>query len=69
MGSSAALTTALVAGLLQFFDVIHLQDVNRNARFADRTIIHNLSQLVHAVAQGKIGSGFDVAAAVYGNTK
>jgi phosphomevalonate kinase len=32
----------------------------------DRTIVHNLAQLVHAAAQGKIGSGFDVAAAVYG---
>jgi phosphomevalonate kinase len=30
-------------------------------------IIHNLSQLVHAIAQGKIGSGFDVSAAVYGS--
>jgi uncharacterized protein YuzB (UPF0349 family) len=29
-------------------------------------VAHNLAQLVHAVAQGKIGSGFDVAAAVYG---
>ena len=29
--------------------------------------MHNLSQLAHAVAQGKIGSGFDVSAAVYGS--
>lgn len=32
----------------------------------DRRVVHNLAQLVHANAQGKIGSGFDVAAAVYG---
>lgn len=29
-------------------------------------IVHNLAQLAHCNAQGKIGSGFDVAAAVYG---
>jgi phosphomevalonate kinase len=28
--------------------------------------VHNLAQLSHCAAQGKIGSGFDVAAAVYG---
>ena len=28
--------------------------------------VHNLAQLSHCCAQGKIGSGFDVAAAVYG---
>jgi phosphomevalonate kinase len=31
------------------------------------TLIHNMSQLVHCVAQGKIGSGFDVSAAVFGS--
>ena len=29
-------------------------------------LVHNLAQVAHSVAQGKIGSGFDVAAAVYG---
>ena len=64
MGSSAALTTSLVAALLQFFGVIRLG--HRKAD-EDRRVVHNLSQLAHAVAQGKIGSGFDVAAAVYGS--
>ncbi|KUI54540.1 Phosphomevalonate kinase [Cytospora mali] len=32
-----------------------------------RTILHNLAQTAHCRAQGKIGSGFDVAAAVYGS--
>lgn len=31
-----------------------------------RRIVHNLAQTAHAIAQGKVGSGFDVAAAVYG---
>ena len=29
--------------------------------------IHNLAQAAHCAAQGKVGSGFDVAAAVYGS--
>jgi len=29
--------------------------------------MHNLAQYVHSLAQGKIGSGFDVSAAVYGS--
>jgi phosphomevalonate kinase len=30
-------------------------------------IVHNLAQVCHAAAQGKIGSGFDVSSAVYGS--
>jgi phosphomevalonate kinase len=30
-------------------------------------LLHNLAQYVHSLAQGKIGSGFDVSAAVYGS--
>ena len=30
-------------------------------------LMHNLAQYVHSLAQGKIGSGFDVSAAVYGS--
>jgi phosphomevalonate kinase len=63
LGSSAALTTSLVSSLLQFFDVTR---VGLRADSDDRRVVHNLAQLVHASAQGKIGSGFDVAAAVYG---
>ena len=63
MGSSAALTTSLVGALLQWFGVVRL-GLRKND--SDRRIVHNLAQLAHAVAQGKIGSGFDVAAAVYG---
>jgi phosphomevalonate kinase len=29
-------------------------------------LLHNLSQYVHSLAQGKVGSGFDVSAAIYG---
>ena len=30
-------------------------------------LLHNLAQYVHSLAQGKIGSGFDVSAAVHGS--
>lgn len=63
LGSSAALTTSLVSSLLQWFEVTR---VGLRPDSEDRRVVHNLAQLVHAVAQGKIGSGFDVAAAVYG---
>jgi len=33
---------------------------------AGRAKLHNLAQAAHCAAQGKVGSGFDVAAAVYG---
>lgn len=62
MGSSAAMTTSLVASLLEFFQVINLE----NGSHRDLEILHNLAQLAHAIAQGKIGSGFDVSSAVYG---
>ena len=74
MGSSAALTTSLVAALLTFFKIINLKNNNNNNNNndslnsrIDHQRIHYLSQLIHAVAQGKIGSGFDISAAVYGS--
>lgn len=30
-------------------------------------LLHNLAQYVHSLAQGKVGSGFDVSAAVWGS--
>jgi phosphomevalonate kinase len=34
---------------------------------ATMELIHNLAQYVHSLAQGKVGSGFDVSAAVWGS--
>jgi phosphomevalonate kinase len=69
LGSSAALTTSLVGALLHWFGVVQLPTYSESAT-TDTTsafsIVHNLAQLVHANAQGKIGSGFDVSSAVYG---
>ncbi|KAI9836573.1 MAG: hypothetical protein M1819_001205 [Sarea resinae] len=64
LGSSAALVTAFTAGILAHYapqkDFISTD--------AGKAILHNLAQAAHCAAQGKVGSGFDVAAAVYGSS-
>jgi len=61
LGSSAAmvssLTSVLIFSLCPEFDR------------SDLTTLHAISQLVHGVIQGKIGSGFDVCAAIYGSMR
>mmetsp|Transcript_5714 Transcript_5714/g.14277 ORF Transcript_5714/g.14277 Transcript_5714/m.14277 type:complete len:502 (-) Transcript_5714:209-1714(-) len=59
LGSSAALTTSLVGALVHYF-CRGYQDRQLSA------IIHNLAQICHCHAQGKVGSGFDVSAACHG---
>ncbi|KAF4126706.1 phosphomevalonate kinase [Geosmithia morbida] len=61
LGSSAALVTSLTASLLSYYLTLDL-DTDRGRR-----TLHNLAQAAHCAAQGKVGSGFDVAAAVYGS--
>ncbi|KAJ5072851.1 phosphomevalonate kinase [Anaeramoeba ignava] len=65
LGSSAALVVSLTGSLLHFFQIVDLA----NPKSEDLFLIHNLSQFCHCVAQGKIGSGFDISAAVYGSQK
>ncbi|SCU83288.1 LAME_0C04610g1_1 [Lachancea meyersii CBS 8951] len=62
LGSSAGLVTVLTTSLLSVFQPE--LDVT-SPRY--QRIIHNLSQIAHCQAQGKVGSGFDVAAAVFGS--
>ncbi|OMH78478.1 putative phosphomevalonate kinase [Zancudomyces culisetae] len=64
LGSSAAMVTSLVGAVLAYFGVIGVK--NRELSEEDKQLVHNISQLSHCSAQGKIGSGFDVSAAVYG---
>ena len=33
----------------------------------ERDLIHNAAQFIHCLAQGKVGSGFDVSSAVFGS--
>ncbi|RUS30507.1 hypothetical protein BC938DRAFT_479303 [Jimgerdemannia flammicorona] len=62
LGSSATLITSLVAALF-----LHTGAVPALDERDDRTLVHNLAQFVHCFAQGKVGSGFDVSAAVWGS--
>lgn len=62
LGSSAALVTALAGALLSHYLPASFQIDSPE----DKRILHNLAQAAHVAAQGKVGSGFDVAAAVYG---
>ena len=61
LGSSAAMTSSLVAAVLHHFNSVDI--VNPS----DLDIVHNIAQASHCLAQGKIGSGFDVCSAIYGS--
>ena len=61
LGSSAALVTSVVLAVLSYFGVISLDEEH------GREVGHATAQLAHCLAQGKVGSGFDVASAVYGS--
>lgn len=62
LGSSAGLVTVLTTALLSF--LVPSIDINTDSGLR---IVHNLAQTAHCQAQGKVGSGFDVAAAVFGS--
>ena len=64
LGSSAALVTAFIATVMAYYVPKERFDVTSKD---DRLRLHNLAQAAHCAAQGKVGSGFDVAAAVYGS--
>lgn len=68
LGSSAALITSLTSALLVHFDVIQEGALSSDDDLNDgKRLAHNLAQYVHCQAQGKVGSGFDVSAAVFGS--
>ncbi len=54
LGSSAAATVSLISAIMEVHDIY------------DKEMVHKLSQISHALATGKIGSGFDIATSVYG---
>ncbi|KAJ2962146.1 hypothetical protein NQZ79_g2610 [Umbelopsis isabellina] len=62
LGSSAALITSLVAAMF-----VHFKAVTSLSNESDKTLVHNTAQQAHCLAQGKVGSGFDVSAAVWGS--
>jgi len=60
LGSSAAATTAAVAAIWE----LHGRPVKSHL-----DEIHKAAQITHSLAQGKVGSGFDVAASCFGGCK
>jgi ERG8-type phosphomevalonate kinase len=64
LGSSAALITSLVTALLVQSGLIAPDQLTSAPA---RRLVHNVAQFVHCLAQGKVGSGFDVSAAVFGS--
>ncbi|KAL1673938.1 ribosomal protein S5 domain 2-type protein [Schizophyllum commune] len=68
LGSSAALITSLVAALLVRLGVVTTEEfADTSGKSKGRRLSHNLAQFVHCLAQGKVGSGFDVSAAIFGS--
>ncbi|XP_022892639.1 phosphomevalonate kinase, peroxisomal-like [Olea europaea var. sylvestris] len=67
------MTTAVVAALLHYLGLLNLSSTkgqieqNKDARELD--IVHVIAQTAHCIAQGKVGSGFDVSSAVYGSQR
>eukprot|EP01117_Protostelium_nocturnum_P016201 TRINITY_DN6363_c0_g1_i4.p1 TRINITY_DN6363_c0_g1~~TRINITY_DN6363_c0_g1_i4.p1 ORF type:complete len:321 (-),score=69.44 TRINITY_DN6363_c0_g1_i4:27-989(-) len=80
LGSSAALVTSLSAALLSFFNLVQLpnsEDPSFSSLQRDGNVekvkslhfVHNVAQFCHCLAQGKIGSGFDISSAVFGSQR
>ncbi len=57
LGSSAAVTVATVGAVLSANGVDTMENDS----------LHKLSQLAHSIVSGKVGSGYDIATAVYGS--
>lgn len=74
LGSSAAMTTAVVAALLHYLGVVSLSSFSEDQSHgrkddSDLDIVHVIAQTAHCIAQGKVGSGFDVSSAVFGSQR
>ncbi|EPY49713.1 phosphomevalonate kinase [Schizosaccharomyces cryophilus OY26] len=69
LGSSAAMITSFISSLFLSLNQICVKGPASEPQLTSfsKTIIHNLSQIAHCAAQGKVGSGFDVGAAVWGS--
>lgn len=68
LGSSASLITSLVSALLLHFGAVPPDALSSDSDVSPgRELAHNVAQYVHCLAQGKVGSGFDVSSAVFGS--
>ena len=58
------MVTSFTGAVLSFYLTKDLFDIESER---GQTILHNLAQASHSHAQGKVGSGFDIASAVFGS--
>lgn len=61
------MTTAMVAALLNYLGVVNLSSYGGVQHLENLDVMHIIAQMAHCMAQGKVGSGFDVSSAVYGS--
>lgn len=66
LGSSATLVSSLLSSLFIFLDFFKLNNDNKINEI-DKAYLHNISQVIHCAAQGKVGSGFDISTAIFGS--
>ena len=64
LGSSAGLIVSFLAATLSYFNIIEYSSPDCEQQL---TRLHVYSQILNAFVQEKIGSGFDIACAVYGS--
>lgn len=63
LGSSASLVSVVTTAIMTAFNGQYAETRARDH------VLHNLAQVAHCKAQQKIGSGFDVATAIYGSIR
>ncbi|KAM0056213.1 putative phosphomevalonate kinase [Helianthus debilis subsp. tardiflorus] len=66
------MTTAVVVALLNYLGVVDLPysiKDQKGENSLDLDLMHMIAQTTHCIAQGKVGSGFDVSSAVYGSNR
>lgn len=70
LGSSSAVSTSVISSILyawyKMMKSINKSKFNLSDGQLFKIIVHRLSSISHFLAQGKLGSGFDVSVAVYG---
>ena len=65
LGSSAAMVVAFVAAAYQFYGLEDITDICRS--YLSSIEFHCACQILNAFIQNKVGSGFDIAASIYGS--
>ena len=65
LGSSAAMVVSFMASTMQFFGIEDLTVAQRS--YISSIEFHCQCQILNAFIQNKVGSGFDIAASIYGS--